>query len=97
MKLWPFIKHHRICLLCSPHEGEHIQNLFHIYSGLCYKIANCFIVCGVQQGKNYMGAPGDFAPEMQKRALENQTRAPENCHRLQCKGLFIVADLDNGM
>ena len=24
------------------------------------------------QGKNYMGAPGDFTPEMQKRALENQ-------------------------
>ena len=23
------------------------------------------------QGKNYTGAPGDFAPEMQKRALEN--------------------------
>ena len=42
------------------------------------------------QGKNYTGAPGDFAPEMQK-------RAPENCHRLQCKSLFNVADLVNGM
>ena len=28
---------------------------------------------GVQyQGKNYTGAPGDFAPEMPKRALENK-------------------------
>ena len=41
-------------------------------------------------GKKYTGAPGDFTPEMQK-------RAPENCHRLQGKSLFIVADLVNGM
>ena len=34
---------------------------------------------------------------MQKRALENQKRAPENCYRLQCKSLFNVADLVNGM
>ena len=44
----------------------------------------------MQAAKNYTGAPGDFAPEMQK-------RAPENRHRLQCKGLFNVADLANGM
>ena len=44
-----------------------------------------------------MGALGDFAPEMQKkRALENKKRDPENCHRLQCKSLFNVADLVNG-
>ena len=50
------------------------------------------------QGKNHTGAPGDFAPEMQKRALENQKRAPENCHRLQGKSLFNVAiNLVNGM
>ena len=48
-------------------------------------------------GKKYTGAPGDFAPEMQKRALENPKRAPENCHRLQCKSLFNVANLVNGM
>ena len=40
--------------------------------------------------KNYTGVLGDFAPEMQKRALEN-------CHRLQCKSLFNVAGLVNGM
>ena len=51
----------------------------------------------MKQRKNYTGAPGDFAPEMQIRALENQKRAPENCHRLQCKSLFNVADLVNGM
>ena len=28
--------------------------------------------------KNYMWAPGDFAPEIEKRALEK--RAPKNCH-----------------
>ena len=44
-----------------------------------------------------MGAPGEFAPEMQKRALKNKKRAPENCHRLQCNSLFNVADLVNGM
>ena len=49
------------------------------------------------QEKNYTGAPGDFAPEMQKRTLENPKRAPENHHRLQCKRLFNVADLVNGM
>ena len=31
-----------------------------------------------QQGKNYTGAPCDFAPEMQKRALENKKRALKN-------------------
>ena len=45
---------------------------------------------GKNQGKNYTGAPGDFAPKMQK-------RAPGNCHRLQCKSLFSVADLVNGI
>ena len=44
-----------------------------------------------------MGALGDFAPKMQKRALKNTKRAPENCHRLQCKSLLNVADLVNGM
>ena len=38
----------------------------------------------VLQGKNYPGAPGDFAPEVQKRALENKKGASENYHRLQC-------------
>ena len=47
--------------------------------------------------ENYMGALGDFVPRNAKKALENQTRAPENCHRLQCKSLFNVADLVNGM
>ena len=37
------------------------------------------------QGKNYTGALGDFASQMQKGAFENQKRVPENCHRLQCK------------
>ena len=46
------------------------------------------------QGKNYTGPPGDFAPEMYKRAHKNQNIAPENCHRLQCKSLFNVADLE---
>ena len=33
-----------------------------------------------------------------KRALEKKKkRAPENCHRLQCKSLFNVADLVSGM
>ena len=45
------------------------------------------------RGKNYTGAPGDFAPEMQKRALGKKKIAPESCHRLQCKSLFNVADL----
>ena len=51
------------------------------------------------QGKNYTGAPGNFAPEMHKRALKKKAKkkAPENCHRLQCKSLFNVADLVNGM
>ena len=50
------------------------------------------------QGKNYTGALGDFVPEMQKKsAFENQKRVPENCHRLQCKSLFDVADLVNRM
>ena len=28
------------------------------------------------QGENYMGALGDFAPEMQKRALEEEKKEP---------------------
>ena len=42
------------------------------------------------QGKKYTGAPGNFAPKMQK-------RAPENYNRLQNKSLSNVADLVNGM
>ena len=54
---------------------------------------------GMGQGRNYTGTPGDFVPEMQKRALEKRRKksTPENCHRLQCKSLFNVADLVNGM
>ena len=47
-----------------------------------------------------MEAPGDFAPEMQKKKepwKKKKKIAPENCHRLQCKSLFNVADLVNGM
>ena len=51
----------------------------------------------MKEKKKVSGAPGDFAPEMQKRAFENQKRAPENHHRLQCKSLFNVAELVNGM
>ena len=28
------------------------------------------------RGENYTGASGDFAPEMQKRALENKKKEP---------------------
>ena len=49
------------------------------------------------QGEKYTGAPGDFASKMQERALKNKKSAPENHHRLQCKSLFNVADLVNGM
>ena len=48
-----------------------------------------------KQGGIYTRAPGDFAPKMQKRALENEKRAPEIW--LQWKSLFNVADLVNGM
>ena len=37
---------------------------------LFMSIALCQITA--LQGENYMGAPGDFAPEMQKRALKNK-------------------------
>ena len=43
------------------------------------------------------GVLGDFTPEMEKRALEEKKRGPENCHRLQCQSLFNVADLVNWM
>ena len=35
-------------------------------------------------------------PKCKKEPSKNKTRAPENCHRLQCKNLFNVADLVNG-
>ena len=53
------------------------------------------VIVHVYQGGKYTGALGDFAPEMQKRALENQERAPENHHRLQGKSLFNVADFNS--
>ena len=43
------------------------------------------------------GGSRQFCHRNAKRALENQKRAPENCHRLQCKGLFNFAELVNGM
>ena len=39
------------------------------------------------------GAPGDFVPEMQKRALKIKKRAPENRHRLQCKSLLTMLQI----
>ena len=51
----------------------------------------CIICRRAQPGeKLHRGSAGRFSPEMQK-------RAPENCNRLQCKSLFNVADLVNGM
>ena len=44
-------------------------------------------------GKNYTGALGDFAPENAKNSPQKKKRAP----RKQCKSLFNVADLVNGM
>ena len=44
-------------ILCTPRNWR----LLHV----------CSRVMIGEQGKHYMGAPRDFAPEMQKRALEN--------------------------
>ena len=55
--------------------------------------------CFLGREENYTGAQGDFAPEnAKKRALENKKEPLKiHCHRLQCKSLFNVADLVNGM
>ena len=42
-------------------------------------------------GEKLHGTPDDFAPKMQ------QKKAPENCHRLQCKMLLNVAVLVNAI
>ena len=47
----------------------------------CNHLGPLMSICSREQGGKYTGAPGEFAPEMQKRALENQKRAPENRHR----------------
>ena len=49
-----------------------------------------------EQGKNYMGS-GRFYPRNAKKEPSKIKRAPENCHRLQCKSLLNVADLVIGM
>ena len=52
---------------------------------------------GVRE-KNYTGAPGDFSPAMQKRALENKKEPLKiaiDCNIKAC--LNNVADLVNGM
>ena len=36
-------------------------------------------------------------PKCKKEPSKKKKRAPENGHRLQCKSLFNVADLVNGM
>ena len=48
-------------------------------------------------GKNYKGAPGDFAPEMQKRALKNKKEPLKIAIDCNVKSLFNVADLVNWM
>ena len=50
-----------------------------------------------KQGKQYTWALGNFAPKMLKRALKNKKEPLKIVHRLQCKSLFKVADLVNGM
>ena len=48
--------------------------------------------------KIYMGALGDFTPEMLQKEPSKIKKEPlKNRHRLQCKSLFNVADLVNGM
>ena len=76
-----------MCIAHYPHASTR-----HIY---CAKL-HCMYT-HVLQGKNTQGLHMILPPEMKKRALENQKRAPENRHRLQCKSLFNIADLDNGM
>ena len=50
---------------------------------------------GAAPGLIYMMLRAISPPKCKKRALVNQNRAPENCHRLQCKSLFNVADLES--
>ena len=50
------------------------------------------------QGKNYTGLRAISPPKCKKESSKKtHKKAPENCHRLQCKSLFNVADLVNGM
>ena len=49
------------------------------------------------QGGNYTGALGDFAPGMQKRALKNKKEPLKIAIDCIYKSLFNVADLVNGM
>ena len=55
------------------------------------------ILCNFQSREINTRGSRWFRPQNAKRALENKKRAPENCNRLQCKSLFNVADLVNGM
>ena len=43
-------------------------------------------------GENYTGAPGDFAPKKQKRALKNQKEPLKIAIDCNVKSLFDVAD-----
>ena len=43
------------------------------------------------------GLRASFPPKCKKEPSIFFLRAPENCHRLQCKSLLNVADLVNGM
>ena len=55
------------------------------------KIKVCVYVCNSESGeKKYTGTLGNFTPEMHKGAFENQNRATENSHRLQCKSLKFI-------
>ena len=49
-------------------------------------------LCRLKAGEKLQGGSGWYCPRNEKRALKNKKRAPENCHRLQCKSLFNVAD-----
>ena len=58
---------------------------------------NSFKSTNTVPGKKLHRGSGQFRPRNAKKSPRKKKRAPENCHRLQCKSLFNVADLVNGM
>ena len=51
----------------------------------------------IYRGKITQGLWAILPPKCKKEPSKIKNKSPENCHRLQCKSLFNVADLVNGM
>ena len=89
MKIERRVNKSRFCLFAA---GDSRHNLLYMYMPYISR-TDIFAISVL----HVHGGSGRFRPPNANKSPRKSKRAPANCHRLQCKSLFNVADLVNGM